>query len=551
MTHAEPPGLRPIADVARDLGIGADYLEPYGRDKAKVRLEALAAADRPTGRLVLVSAITPTPAGEGKTTVSIGLAQGLRRIGRRSCLALRQPSMGPVFGRKGGATGGGASRLEPSDTINLQFTGDFHAVTAVHNLLAAAIDNRLHFGDTPLDPRRVLWKRALDMNDRALRRIVIGLGGPSVGGVPRESGFDITAASEIMAILCLAESPADLRARLDRILVGFTKDGDPVLARELKVTGSLAAILSEAILPNLVQSREGTPAFVHGGPFANIAHGCNSVLATRVALAHADYAVTEAGFAFDLGAEKFFDIKCRSADLNPAAIVIVATVRALKMHGGVDLAGLATPDPAAVERGLENLAAHLDAAKNFGKPTLVALNLRREDTDDELGVIHAFCRARGVASATADVFGAGGAGAIELAEKVVEATSGPTTPYRPLYHLDMPAEAKIETIAKSMYGAEGVAILPDAQAKLRKARRLGYGALPICMAKTQDSLSDNPKLRGRPRGFTLTVRDVEIAAGAGFLVALTGEIVRMPGLPERPAAERIDVDEQGQIRGLT
>ncbi len=547
-----PPGLRPIADVARDLGIAPDHLEPFGRDKAKVRLEAIAAASgrREGGKLILVSAVTPTPAGEGKTTTSIGLAQGLQRIGKSACLALRQPSMGPVFGRKGGATGGGASRLEPSDTINLQFTGDFHAITAAHNLLAAAIDNRLHFGDTELDPRHVVWKRALDMNDRALRKIVIGLGGPGQG-VPRESGFDITAASEIMAIHGLSESPGDLRARIDRIVVGYAKDGRPVLAEEMKVSGSMAAILNEAILPNLVQSREGTPAFVHGGPFANIAHGCNSVLATRMALAHADYAVTEAGFAFDLGAEKFFDIKCRGANLNPAAIVIVATVRALKMHGGTALEDLTTPDASAVEKGLENLAAHLDAAKHFDKPTLVAINRRGEDTDAELAAIHAFCQARNVPSATADVYGQGGAGAIELAEKVVEATEGPISPFRPLYSLDLTAEKKIEAIAKGMYGADGVAILPTAQTKLRKARKIGLGGLPICMAKTQDSLSDNPKLRGRPRGFTLTVRDVEIAAGAGFLVALTGEIVRMPGLPERPAAERISVDDSGTIRGLS
>ncbi|HWE39367.1 MAG TPA: formate--tetrahydrofolate ligase [Isosphaeraceae bacterium] len=544
--------MRPIAELARELGIADEHLEPYGRDKAKVRLEAIdrARASKAPGKLVLVSAITPTPAGEGKTTTSIGLAQGLKAIGRRPALALRQPSMGPVFGRKGGATGGGASRVEPSDTINLQFTGDFHAITAAHNLLAAAIDNRLHFGDTPLDPRHVLWKRALDMNDRALRRIVIGLGGPGQG-VPRETGFDITAASEVMAILCLADSPADLRARLNRILVGYTRKGEPVLAESSKVTGSMAAILAEAILPNLVQSREGVPAFIHGGPFANIAHGCNSVLATRMALAVGDFAVTEAGFAFDLGAEKFFDIKCRAAGLNPAAVVLVATIRALKMHGGTPLDSLTTPDPQAVERGLDNLAAHLDAAAHFGKPTIVALNRFHADTPEEIEIVHAFCRARGVAGATADVFGKGGAGAIDLAEKVVAATAAPESPYRPLYPLDWPAEKKIETIARVMYGADGVTILPDAQAKLRKARKLGYGAFPICMAKTQDSLSDNPKLRGRPRGFTLTVRDVEIAAGAGFLVALTGEIVRMPGLPERPAAERIDVDDSGTITGLS
>jgi formate--tetrahydrofolate ligase len=542
--------LSPIADVAQGLGIDPDFLEPYGRDKAKVRLEALDRTDRAPGKLILVSAITPTPAGEGKTTTSIGLAQGLRLIGKRAVLALRQPSMGPVFGRKGGATGGGASRLEPSDQINLQFTGDFHAITAAHNLLAAAIDNRLHFEDTPLSPRSVLWKRALDMNDRALRRIVIGLGGKSQG-VPRESGFDITAASEVMAILCLATTPADLRARLERILVGYSHDGRPVLASEIGVTGSMAAILRDAILPNLVQSREGTPAFVHGGPFANIAHGCNSVLATRMALATGDYAVTEAGFAFDLGAEKFFDIKCRSAGLNPAAIVIVATIRALKMHGGLALDSLTKPDPAAVERGLANLAAHLDAAAHFDKPTLVALNQFTADSADEIAVVHDYCRSRNVPSATANVFGEGGEGATKLARQVVDATSAPETPFKPLYPLDWPIEKKIERIAKAMYGADGITILPTAEAKIRKANALGFDALPVCMAKTQDSLSDNPKLRGRPTGFTLTVRDIEIAAGAGFVVALTGEIVRMPGLPMRPAAERIDLDDQGNIQGLT
>ena len=542
------PTARPR--TSRDLGIAAEHLEPYGRDKAKIQLDAITGSNRPPGKLILVSAITPTPAGEGKTTTSIGLAQGLRKIGKRSALALRQPSMGPVFGRKGGATGGGASRLTPSDQINLQFTGDFHAITAAHNLLAAAIDNRLHFEDTKLDPRNILWKRALDMNDRALRKIVIGLGGPSQG-VPRESGFDITAASEIMAILCLADSPADLRARIDRILVGFDSDKQPVLAREIGITGSMVAILKDALLPNLVQSMEGTPAFVHGGPFANIAHGCNSVLATKMALATADYAVTEAGFAFDLGAEKFFDIKCRSAGFNPSAIVIVATIRALKMHGGMDLKELTNPDPKAVERGLENLAAHLDGAAHYNKPTLVAINQFLADTPEELQVVHDYCKSRGVGCATANVFGKGGDGAIDLAEKVVAATQGENTPYAPLYPLDWPLEKKIERIATAMYGASGISILPAAEAKIRKAVRLGYGNLPVCMAKTQDSLSDNPKLRGRPRNFTLTVRDMEFAPGAGFVVALTGDIVRMPGLPERPAAERIDVDGDFQITGLT
>jgi formate--tetrahydrofolate ligase len=544
--------LRPIADLAAELGIDPSRVEPYGRDKAKVQLDALddaRAAGSPSGKLILVSAITPTPAGEGKTTVSIGLAQGLRKIGKRAVLALRQPSMGPVFGRKGGATGGGASRLEPSDAINLQFTGDFHAVTAAHNLLAAAIDNRLHFHDTSLDARQVLWKRCLDMNDRALRRIIVGLGGPGQG-VPRETGFDITAASEVMAILGLAESPSDLKARLDRILVGFTRDARPVLAREIGVTGAMAAILNEALRPNLVRSREGCPAFVHGGPFANIAHGCNSVLATRMAMAHGEYAVTEAGFAFDLGAEKFFDIKCRSANLNPSAVVIVATVRALKMHGGVALADLTRPDEAAIERGLDNLSAHLDAASHFGKPVVVAINLRAEDRPEELAVVHAFCEGQNVPCATADVFGQGGAGTVELAERVVAAASGPATPLKTLYDLDWPFERKVEAIAKSMYGADGVTIQPEAASRLRRASRLGYDALPVCMAKTQDSLTDNPKLRGRPRGFRITVRDIEIAAGAGFLVALTGELMRMPGLPQRPAAERIGVDEDGHIFGV-
>ncbi len=543
-----PPALRPIERVAADLGIAPNNVEPYGHLKAKIRLGAIEGSGHAPGRLILVSAITPTPAGEGKTTMSIGLAQGLGRIGKRACLALRQPSMGPVFGRKGGATGGGASRLEPSNAINLQFTGDFHAITAAHNLLAAAIDNRLYFRTTDLDPRAVLWKRVLDMNDRALRKVIVGLGGSN--GVPRESGFDITAASEVMAILCLAESPADLRARLDRILVGYSAEGYPVLAADLDVTGAMSAILAEALLPNLVQSAEGTPAFVHGGPFANIAHGCNSVLATRMALAHADFVVTEAGFAFDLGAEKFFDIKCRSAGLNPGAVVLVATARALKMHGGVGLDDLATVDPAAVERGLENLDAHLDAAVNFGKPVLVAINRRAEDDDAELEVIHEHCRARNVPSATADVYGRGGAGAVALAEKVVAVLDEPETEPRPLYPLDVAPEAKIEAIATRIYGASGVAFSAEARSKLRRMKKFGYAGLPICMAKTQDSLSDDPKRRGRPKGFTLTVRDVEIAAGAGFLVALTGEIVRMPGLPKHPAAERIDVDADGLIRGL-
>jgi formate--tetrahydrofolate ligase len=550
MPSAETASQRPISSVAEDLGIAPRFLEPYGRDKAKVRLEAIQASGRGPGKLILVSAITPTPAGEGKTTTSIGLAQGLRRIGKRVAVALRQPSMGPVFGRKGGATGGGLSCVEPSNTINLQFTGDFHAITSAHNLLAAAIDNRIHFRHSNIDPTKVLWRRVLDMNDRALRQIVIGLGGRGQG-IPRESGFDITAASEVMAILCLADSPADLRARLDRILIGYTKDDQPILAHEVEVVGSMVAILNEAIMPNLVQTTESVPAFVHGGPFANIAHGCNSVIATKMALGLADYTVTEAGFAFDLGGEKFFDLKCRSAGFNPSAVVIVATIRALKMHGGAPLDEIKEPNPAAVERGIANLAAHLDSAAHFGKPTIVAINQFASDTPEELKLVHAYCDSRSIPCATANVFGAGGQGATALAEKVVSATEQPGTPLRTLYPLDWPAERKIEEIARVMYGAAGISIQQVAESKLKKARKFGYGQLPICMAKTQDSLSDNPKLRGRPQRFTIHVRDIEIAAGAGFLVALTGEIMRMPGLPDHPAAERIDVDAHGNITGLS
>jgi len=545
--------MKPIDQLAADLKIQPDHIEQYGRDKAKIHLDAIESANsrRKPGKLILVSAITPTPAGEGKTTTSIGLAQGLRRIGENAILALRQPSMGPVFGRKGGATGGGACRLEPSDAINLQFTGDFHAITAANNLLSAVIDNRIHFGDSRIDPLRVLWKRALDMNDRALRKMVIGLGGRGMGGTPRETGFDITAASEIMAILCLAQSRSDLRQRINNILVGYDRTGLPVKAEEMQITGSMMAILNEALMPNLVQSREGTPAFVHGGPFANIAHGCNSILATKMALAHGDWAITEAGFAFDLGGEKFLDIKCRYGDLDPSAIVIVATVRALKMHGGVTLDQLTKPDAGAVERGIDNLAAHIDAASHYKKPILVAINQRGEDTDEELNVIHKFCTSRSVPCSTANVFAHGGAGAVDLADQVVAAVANSkAVKLQPLYPLEMPLEQKIETIATKIYGARSVAFTAEAASKFQKAARLGYGSLPVCMAKTQNSLSDNPKLLGRPKDFTITVRDMEISAGAGFVVALTGDIVRMPGLPERPAAERIDVDDSGKILNL-
>lgn len=534
-----------ISRLAQELGLKPEHLSFYGRDKAKVSLAAI--AERPArGRIVLVSAITPTPAGEGKTTVSIGLAQGLKKIGRSVALALRQPSMGPVFGRKGSATGGGRSSLTPAESINLHFTGDFHAITAAHNLLAAAIDNRLHFKSTRLAPEGVLWKRALDSNDRALRSITISRGAAN----ERSSGFDITAASEVMAILCLATSRSDLRARLDRIVVGFTAEGEPVLAKEFGITGAMLAGLRDAIEPNLVQSLEGVPAFVHGGPFANIAHGCNSVLATRLALTSADFVVTEAGFAFDLGGEKFIDLKCRQSGLAPTLIVIVATVRALKMHGGVALAELTVPNVAAVERGLENLAAHLASAGQFGRPLVVAINQFKSDAPEELAAVHAFCAQQGVRCATADVFGAGGAGAVQLAETVASATSSELTPLPLLYRDDQPVAEKIHAIATRMYGADGVDLTPVAEKKLALFTAAGFGHLPVCMAKTQDSLSDDPKKLGRPRGFKITVRDFEIANGAGFLVALTGQMLRMPALPRVPAAERIDVTDAGVITGL-
>lgn len=536
----------PIFDIATSLGIDEKFVEPYGREMAKISLDALENSPK-RGKLVLVSAITPTPAGEGKTTTSIGLAQGLKKIGKNVALALRQPSMGPVFGRKGGATGGGKSTVQPATEINLQFTGDFHAITAAHNLLAAAIDNQLYFRNTRIDSRRVAWKRVLDMNDRALRNIVVGCGG---NGVPRESGFDITVASEIMAILCLAQNYEDLRARLDRMIVGFDAENNPVPASEIGVTGSLMAILKEALKPNLVRSVEGVPAFIHGGPFANIAQGCNSVLATKMALSHADYAITEAGFAFDLGGEKFFDIKCRTAGFAPDAVVLVATVRALKMHGGKNLKELTEADVPAVCRGLENLAAHIDSAKKFARPIVVAINRFPTDTEEEFSAIKKFCAEQGVDCAVADVFGRGGDGATELAEVVVKACEKPSPAFSPLYALDLSVEEKLNVIAREIYGADGVSIAPKARKKLETLERAGASKLMICMAKTQNSISDDPAKLGRPRGFTVSVRDFELAAGAGFLVALTGEIMRMPALPRKPCAEVIDLDAAGNITGM-
>ncbi len=536
------------AKMAAALGLDEQMIVPYGRDKAKVSLQVLRERER-KGKLILVSALTPTPAGEGKTTVSIGLAQGLKANGKNVCLALREPSMGPVFGRKGGATGGGASSIIPGESINLCFNGDFPAITNANNLLAAVIDNALFYKTTRLDQNKVLWKRVIDMNDRALRNIVVGL---NKNGVPREEGFNITPASEIMACFCLAEDLEDLRRRIDNIVVGFTADDQAVYAREFGVTDSLLAILREAINPNLVQSLEGVPAFVHGGPFANIAHGCNSVIATKMALACADYAVTEAGFAFDLGAEKFLDIKCRQSGLSPDAIVIVATIRALKMHGGVAKTELDPPNADAVRRGLANLQAHIESAKLYNRPVTVAINLFEAfDTEEEIAAVKELCAEMGVGCAVANVFGKGGEGARELATIVAESMEGAAPePYKCLYELDIPVEERMATIARKIYGAEGVVLTKAAQKKLALMAANGLTDLPICMAKTQNSLSDNAALPGRPTGFTITVRDFEIANGAGFLVALCGDIMRMPALPKVPSACAIKVDADGNISGM-
>ncbi|MFK7927654.1 MAG: formate--tetrahydrofolate ligase [Myxococcota bacterium] len=540
--------MRPIVDVAGDLGLSADDLIPYGRDRAKVDLSVL---DRPRTRtgpskLVLVSAITPTPAGEGKTTTTIGLGQALRQAGESVCVALREPSLGPCFGIKGGGTGGGECRVQPSATINLHFNGDFHAITSAHNLLSATIDNHLHFGSEPrLDPRRILWPRVIDMNDRSLRQIAVGLGGTKMG-VPRETGFVITAASEIMAILCLATDTADLRRRLNAILIGFDQSGGPVYAEAMDVTGAMMALLDDAIVPNLVQTTDGTPALVHGGPFANIAHGCNSVIATRMAMHLADWTITEAGFGFDLGAEKFFDIKCRSAGLDTACVVLVATVRALKYHGGASLSDLEKSEPDRVRGGLPNLARHLDSVAAFGEKAVVAINRFTTDSDEEIQVIADWCRDRGVPVAMCDHFTRGAEGAAELAQQVIATAEWTEDPYTPTYELDDTVINKIRAVAQKIYGADDIEITKEARRDLGVAKKLGLLGLPICMAKTQSSLSDDPSKRGRPTGFTITIRSVQISRGAGFLVVLTGDIMRMPGLPRRPSACDVDVID-GQI----
>ncbi|MBO6016422.1 MAG: formate--tetrahydrofolate ligase [Oscillospiraceae bacterium] len=546
---AQEAALLPINQVAASLGIPDEAVENYGRYKAKLDIHAL--KDLPEkGKLILVTAITPTPAGEGKTTTSVGLTDGLRKIGKNAVVALREPSLGPVFGVKGGAAGGGYAQVVPMEDINLHFTGDFHAIGAANNLLAAMLDNHIQQGNSlGIDPKAITWKRAVDMNDRQLRHIVNGLGG-RMQGVPREDGFEITVASEIMAVLCLAADLKDLKERLARIIVGYTYDGKPVTAHDLKAEGAMTALLKDAIKPNLVQTLEGTPAFIHGGPFANIAHGCNSVTATRTALKLADYVVTEAGFAADLGAEKFVDIKCRMAGLHPNAVVIVATVRALKYHGGVPKAELNGENLDALEKGLPNLLQHVSNVKNvFGLPCVVAINAFPTDTKAELDLVEKRCQELGVNVALSEVWAKGGEGGKALAEEVVRLCDLPNN-FSFTYELDLPIEEKIHAIAHRIYHAKHVMMLPAAKKKAAELEKLGFGNLPICMAKTQYSFSDDPTLLGAPQDFTVNVSNVKVCAGAGFIVAYTGDIMTMPGLPKVPAAEKIDVDEKGRITGL-
>ncbi len=547
---AQATPMRPIAEIAQKAGIADEYLESYGRYKAKVDPRLLKESDRPEGKLILVTAITPTPAGEGKTTTTIGLADGLRHIGKNAVVALREPSLGPVFGIKGGAAGGGYAQVVPMEDINLHFTGDFHAIGAANNLLAAMLDNHIYQGNAlHIDPRRITWRRCVDMNDRQLRFITDGLGG-RVNGVPREDGYDITVASEIMAVFCLSSSITDLKERLSRIVVGYTYDEQPVMAGQLGAVGAMAALLKDAIKPNLVQTLEGTPAFVHGGPFANIAHGCNSVMATRMAMKLGDYAVTEAGFGADLGAEKFLDIKCRMAGLHPSAVVMVATVRALKMHGGLAKTDLGREDLGALEAGLPNLLRHVSNIVNVYKlPCVVAVNRFPTDTDAEISLVIEKCRALGVRTVLSTVWADGGAGGTELAEEVVRLCELPND-FSFSYPLEDSIEDKIAAVVRRIYGGDGVTFAPAASKEIARLTALGYGDLPVCMAKTQYSFSDDPAKLGAPEGFTVTVRNVKVSAGAGFIVALTGDIMTMPGLPKVPAAQRIDVDENGRISGL-
>ena len=547
---AQSTQMKPIQEIAETAGVPEEYLECYGRYKAKVDYKLLNEVQAEDGKLILVTAITPTPAGEGKTTTSVGLADGLRKIGKKSIAALREPSLGPVFGIKGGAAGGGYAQVVPMEDINLHFTGDFHAIGAANNLLAAMLDNHIQQGNAlGIDVKQITWKRVVDMNDRQLRHIVDGLGG-RMQGVPREDGFDITVASEIMAVLCLATSLMDLKQKLGSIIVAYTYDGRPVTAHDLKAEGAMTALLKDALKPNLVQTLEGTPAFIHGGPFANIAHGCNSIMATRMALKLGDYVVTEAGFAADLGAEKFLDIKCRMAGLTPAAVVVVATVRALKYHGGVPKAELNQENLEALEKGLPNLLQHVSNIKNvYGLPCVVAINAFPTDTKAELDLVEAKCRELGVNVALSEVWAKGGEGGRALAQEVVRLCEEENH-FQYAYDTQLPIEEKLEAIVKKIYHGDGVVLTPAAKKQVKQLTDLGFGDLPICMAKTQYSFSDDPALLGAPKGFTVTVRNVKVSAGAGFLVALTGDIMTMPGLPKVPAAEKIDVDENGKITGL-
>ncbi|PWL45861.1 MAG: formate--tetrahydrofolate ligase [Clostridiales bacterium] len=550
---AQRAKMLPIAKVAENLGIDADDLEFYGKYKAKLSDELIEKCkNRKDGKLILVTAINPTPAGEGKTTTSVGLGQAMHKLGKKTVIALREPSLGPVFGIKGGAAGGGYAQVVPMEDINLHFTGDMHAITAANNLLCALIDNHMQQGNAlGIDPRRILFKRCLDMNDRALRNIIVGLGG-KMNGIPREDGFIITVASEIMAILCLADDLNDLKKRIAGILVGYTYDNKPVFARDLNAQGAMTALLKDALKPNLVQTLENTPVLMHGGPFANIAHGCNSVRATKLALKLGDYVITEAGFGSDLGAEKFFDIKCRYAGLSPDCVVVVATVRALKYNGGIPKAELASENVEALQKGIVNLKAHVENMRKFGVPVAVAINRFHTDTEAEIAVVDQCCKEMGVPYALSEVFAKGGEGGIELAETVLdvlEKTEGQCE-FKPIYELKQPLENKIEAVCKNIYGADGVEYSAAAKKAIAEITDLGFGNLPVCMAKTQYSLSDDPKKLGRPTGFIIHVSEVKVSAGAGFVVVLTGSIMTMPGLPKRPSAELIDVDEKGSISGL-
>lgn len=548
---AKQADIKPISDIAEKLGISADELEFYGKYKAKLPLSLLKKYEsREDGKLILVTAINPTPAGEGKTTVTVGLGEAMNRIGKKAVIALREPSMGPVFGIKGGAAGGGYAQVIPMEDINLHFTGDMHAITAANNLLCAIIDNHIQQGnELHIDPRRILFKRCLDMNDRALRNVVIGLGG-KVNGVPREDGFMITVASEIMAILCLSSGIKDLKERLGSILTAYTYDGTPVYARDLNAVGSMAALLKDAIKPNLVQTLENTPALMHGGPFANIAHGCNSVTATRLALKLGDYCITEAGFGADLGAEKFLDIKCRCAGLKPSCVVIVATIRALKYNGGVPKAELSKENTDALKKGIVNLETHIENMRKYGLPVVVAINRFATDTEAEIETIEAFCREKDVPVSLTEVFAHGGEGGKELAEKVVKTIETKEAHFKPIYDEKLSIKEKLNVLAKEIYRAGDVVFTSNAEKAISEIEKLGKDKLPICVAKTQYSLSDDPQKLGSPKGFTLTVRDVRLSAGAGFIVALTGDIMTMPGLPKQPAAYKIDVDDDGNVSGL-